>query len=371
MISSGKATTLRVHAGKQTYTVFLGNRLGAPVYRRALKGHSSPRLFLVFDSNLYACHGRRIVHNWQVKGRKLESLVIPSGEQHKLGETVASIHDWLIARGATRDDVIVACGGGVTSDIVGFAAATIFRGIKWGICATTLLGMADASIGGKTGINHAKGKNLIGAYWQPSFVIDDLQWLSTLPPREFRSGAAEIIKCAGLSGGKLLRLVSQWSELEFAPNSELLGQILTATIKYKASIVAQDERDYSVRMVLNYGHTVGHAIEQSLGYGKLTHGEAVLLGMIAALHVGELTGVPPTSQLAKFRSIIYRAASQLLKVRLSLPDIMSATGMDKKRSARNLQFVLLRQIGKPVVSEVKSSTVSAAVSKMLKELSEI
>lgn len=367
MNSSGKPTVIRVCAGAQTYPVFLGAGFGKPLYQRALSELTPSRVFLVIDSNFFVCQGRKFEQLWRSTGKPVEYVVIPSGERYKCAASVEKLHDWLIAARASCSDIIVACGGGVTSDLVGYAAGTLFRGVRWGICATTLLSMADASIGGKTGINHPSGKNLIGLYWQPSFVIDDLDWLSTLAPREFRSGAAEIIKCAGLSGGKLLRLVDDWSLQEFSPEYPRLNQIVEVSIRYKASVVARDERDAGVRMALNFGHTVGHAIEQSLSYKRLTHGEAVILGMIAALKAGEESGLAASDTLVTFKEVLRKAASHLPRVRLSLPKIMDAIKSDKKRVAETNRFVLLRRAGQPVVREISRYNIKSAVSSMLKE----
>jgi 3-dehydroquinate synthase len=356
-----------VKAERQSYPVYLGSGFDSSVYRRALLGLPMSRIFLVCDSNLFAFHGQRIESNWISTGRSVETLVIPRGERRKSAATIGHLHDWLIARGAKRDDLIVACGGGVTSDLAGFAAATLYRGVRWGICATTVLSMADASIGGKTGINRRAGKNLIGAFWQPSFVIDDLEWLSTLPPREFRSGTAEIIKSSGLAGGRLFKLVRDWSELGFQTDHPGLRQILELTVRYKGSIVARDERDTGLRMVLNFGHTIGHAIEQSLSYRKLTHGEAVILGMIAALGVGERSGSAKSATLVTFSKVLYRAASQLPAVRLSLQDIARSVVVDKKRKTTKYRFVLIERPGRPVVCEIERSMVVSAIRHMLKE----
>lgn len=345
--------------------MIVGRGLGLAVYRSALKTTRANRLFFVFDANFHALHGQTLELSWKGVIRATKSLVIPSGEKFKTRETVARIQDWAISEGAAPDDILVACGGGVTSDIVGFAAATLYRGIKWGICSSTLLSMADASIGGKTGVNLESGKNLIGAFWQPSFVVDDLNWLETLPRREFNSGLAEIIKCAGLQGGVLLSQVIEWGESGFNANYHRIEQLVKRTIQFKGMIVREDERDRSKRLTLNYGHTTAHAIEQSLDYRKLTHGEAVILGMMVAAEIENDLHVGNWESLADFRQTVASAAVKVPKVRLSLPAIMQAMDVDKKRKGGKIRMILLRRPGTAIVREVDPTTIRRALATVI------
>jgi 3-dehydroquinate synthase len=280
-------------------------------------------------------------------------------------QSVVSLHNHLIKHWISRDDLIVACGGGVTSDIVGFAASTALRGVRWGICATTLLGMVDASIGGKTGVNHSDGKNLIGSYWQPSFVIDDLEWLETLPIKEYRSGMAEVIKSAGLAGGKLLRQLSQVGDRLLDVEQPELVDLVAGTVAYKAGVVRSDERDTGVRLRLNFGHTIGHAIEQSLSFKRLTHGEAVILGMLGAMAIADRLGLSQAKRLGEFRRIVMGALSDVPSVRLDPDRILSALALDKKRTTKGTRFVLLPQPGHPIVRLVSKKEVTGAVEAMI------
>lgn len=324
------------------------------------------RIFVVYDANFYALHGKKLERSWQASRRPVESIVCPSGEGHKTIECVTYLHNHLIKQGISRNDIIIACGGGVTSDVVGFSASIVLRGIRWGVCATTLLGMVDASIGGKTGVDHPNGKNLIGSYWQPSFVIDDIQWLETLPPREFKSGMAEVIKSAGLSGGKLLgQLLQVGNDLSSVSQSELVA-LISGAVEYKASVVGRDERDQSVRLRLNFGHTIGHAIEQSLNFKRLTHGEAIILGMIGAMEIADRLGLSRADKLGGFTRAIMSALSDLPAIRLNPDRILSAVESDKKRTTEGTRFVLLPLPGKPIVRPVPRKVVVAAVEEMIR-----
>jgi 3-dehydroquinate synthase len=361
-----KYSVVKVTTGDHNYVVTIGRHLRTSVYRDVVKRLRPRRVFLVFDANFYALHGPALEHHWRKASSSVASLVLPSGETQKRQATVELIHDQLIESGLSREDLVVACGGGVTSDITGFAAATLYRGVRWGICATTLLSMADASIGGKTGVNHTKGKNLIGAYWQPSFVVDDTEWLKTLPEREFRSGSVEIIKSAGLAGGQLFRLVSRWADNSFSSSHPKLTVILKATVAYKAKVVGRDQRDFGRRLHLNFGHTIGHAVEQSLGYKRLTHGEAVLLGMIGAMSISNRLRISRTDRLEPFHRIVYGALPRVPKVKLDPDRIFDGMRFDKKRSNQKLRFVLLIEPGKPVVRDVPESGIKSAIDEIIR-----
>jgi len=234
-------------------------------------------------------------------GVKPIEMVIPSGEKSKSVSTLNKLYDFLLNEKISRQDFIIVCGGGVTSDLVGYASATTLRGIKWGIVATTLLSMVDASIGGKTGINHQAGKNVIGAFWQPSFVYSDTYFLKTLPFRELVAGYGEILKYGGLIGKRMLTKIEKYrARNDFYQDKTLIGM----SAEYKANIVSKDEREENLRMRLNLGHTFAHAIETSTGYGKLLHGEAVILGLLAAVELSNLVNPESIQPLKYYKKLI-------------------------------------------------------------------
>jgi len=287
---------------------------------------------------------------WPAVGAQLgefaHRVMLPSGEVHKTIESVEKIWDAALDAGLDRKGVILAVGGGVVGDLAGFAAATLLRGVRFVQVPTTLLAMVDASVGGKTAIDRPQGKNLVGAFHQPSAVIADTELLATLPARELRSGLAEVVKTALIADPALLELLENTNVDEL--DAAHLSPIVRASIACKARVVAADERDLTgARAALNFGHTVGHALEAHAGYSRLTHGEAVSLGMIAALRMGVARGVTAPALLDRARALLARLglptdldAEPLLE---ALPRIAS----DKKREGSRIAFVLLEDVGRP------------------------
>jgi len=293
-------------------------------------------------------------------------MVIPPGEKSKSAATLGRIHDFLIEEKISRSDMIIACGGGVTTDLVGYAAATILRGVRWGVVPTTLLGMVDAAIGGKTAINHRRGKNLIGAFWQPIFVHCDIGLLHTLPVRQMIAGLGETVKYGGLIGSGMTELLAGYLGRGKLYHQRDLIALVKLSAGYKADIVSRDERESGVRMYLNYGHTVGHAIEKAIGYGRLLHGEAVILGILAALEFGELCGIRRTRALVEYREIVTHLLTLVPHRRISLADVFDAMALDKKRRGADLRYVLLSRPGKPfVVEAVERRLIKKALQRML------
>jgi 3-dehydroquinate synthase len=363
---SHSISTINVKSARGSYPVIVGYGVEKQLATSVRKGGVGARVFAVFDANLFALHGASIERAIKQSGRPLLSAIIPSGEQTKSEKTVSQLHDLFLGEGIARHDLILACGGGVTSDVVGYAAATVLRGVRWGICATTLLSVVDASIGGKTAINHSRGKNLIGAFWPPVFVVSDLNWLGTLDQTQLRNGLGEVIKAAGLAGGRLLNDTTQSLAGGRPCAIDNLRKLIGPCIRYKARVVSQDERDQGMRQRLNYGHTFGHAVEQSLGYRRLVHGEAVILGMLGALELGERLGIGEKPSLNQFRHLVLSACAQLPQVRLDPDHILLAMRLDKKRDGKGLQFVLLKRPGHPtVVSGVPVRTIRQAVQTMV------
>jgi len=343
---------------------------GRESLRRLVRQHlAGGRLFVVYDAQLFALHGRdlqRAVGSVAARGRE---LALPVGESAKSATTLAAVYDFLLEGGVCRGDLVLACGGGVTTDLVGYAAATTLRGVRWAAVPTTLLGMVDAAIGGKTAINHSRGKNLIGAFWQPEFVHGDLQYLKTLDRRQMVAGLGEILKYAGLCGnrapyrGTLEALESVSRSGDFY-DPKILSRLILASASYKARIVEQDERDQGLRMRLNYGHTFAHAIEQAVGLGRLLHGEAVILGVVAALRLGQSMGYR-SAGLGRYLSIAESFVRLLPKRKLRQEAIRAAMELDKKRSPGQARFVLIEQLGRPILCDsIQRRHVDAALADM-------
>ncbi len=277
-----------------------------------------------------------------------ESAVVslPDGEEHKTLASVAVILDQLVASQANRDATVVALGGGVVGDIAGFAAACYMRGIAFIQVPTTLLAQVDSSVGGKTGVNHTSAKNLIGAFHQPRLVLIDTDTLTTLPDRELQAGLAEIIKYGAIADPEFFSwLESNMSEL-LGRNHNALVYAIRRSCKLKAEIVAEDEREAGRRAILNFGHTFGHAIENSVGYGEWLHGEAVAAGMLMA---AELSGIGEDEQ-QRLRNLVEAAALPAGPPAIGADRMQAAMKMDKKVKAKQLRFVLLRSLGDAYVT---------------------
>jgi len=324
-------------------------------------------IFIIYDAKVFALYGCQIAKVIKRSGLKYKELVLPSGEKTKSSSQLSMVYSYLLSNKIARNDFLLACGGGVTSDFTGYAAATILRGIKWGVLSTTLLGMVDAAIGGKTGINHKFGKNLIGAFWQPSFVICDTMFINTLSSRLIVAGLGEVLKYSGLIGKAMNDLLDEYFEAGNLFDQKYLNKIVYLSAKYKAEIVSRDEREGNLRMVLNLGHTYGHAIEKSLGYGKLQHGEAVIIGLLAAIELSERTNMKRIASLADYKNTIKQFLELIPFCSIDISDVITHMGVDKKRKGNKLLFVLLDKPGRPIISDVNNNLIRPSLYAALKE----
>ena len=287
-------------------------------------------------------------------------LEIPEGERAKTVDSLEAIWNELGALGFTRSDLIVAIGGGTTSDLAGFAAATWLRGFDWVAIPTTLAGMVDAAIGGKTGINSAYGKNLIGAFHSPIRVVVDLKWLDTISDRDFSAGLAEVIKCGFIADAKILEIVEARSLTELRNSREATQELILRAIAIKARVVGEDFRDNFAREVLNYGHTMGHAIELHSNF-QLRHGEAVSIGMIFVAELAYLRGILDVESVARHRRILSHVNLPISYSAHSLPELLPLLLLDKKTRGATLRFVAISKIGAPLrIEAVAESEIIAA-----------
>lgn len=289
--------------------------------------------------------------------RRVDSVVLPDGEQYKTVDTLMQVFGGLTDAGARRDTTVIALGGGVVGDIAGFAAASYMRGVPYIQVPTTLLAQVDSSVGGKTGVNHPAGKNLIGAFYQPRIVLIDTRTLSTLPDRELKAGLAEVIKYGAICDVEFFTWLEDNMPSLLARDAATLGTAIRRCCELKAEVVADDERETGRRAILNFGHTFGHAIERCQGYGDWLHGEAVAAGMVMA---AALSGLDATDQ--KRLSALIAAAG----LPTAPPDIPAATmrdamGLDKKAVGQSLRFVLLKKLGEAYVTSDYDKAVLEAV----------
>ena len=278
-------------------------------------------------------------------GRSFVQCLLPDGEQHKTLASAARIIDALVEARMNRDCMVIALGGGVIGDIAGFAAATYQRGVACLQLPTTLLAQVDSAVGGKTGVNHPGGKNLIGAFHQPAAVITDTDTLGTLPDRELHAGLAEVIKAALIADGAFFAWLEQQIDALLARKPEALVGAIRRACEIKAGIVARDEREQGPRAILNLGHSFGHAIETGLGHGKWLHGEAVAAGIVLAAELSARSGRLAAAEVGRVRSLLARAGLPVDPPRLGRDRMLALLGMDKKVEGGRLRLVLLDSIG--------------------------
>jgi 3-dehydroquinate synthase len=339
-------TSLRVELGERAYDLFFGAGVLGQLRTRLENVRAAGRKFaVVCDANVAAAQGTALD---RLAG-EAPRLILPSGEGTKCLRELGRIWDFLAAERLDRSSLLVAVGGGVIGDLAGFAAASYLRGIAFVQVPTTLLAMVDSSVGGKTGINLDAGKNLVGAFHQPEAVFIDPELLTTLPPREFAAGMAEVIKY-GLLGDS--RLLARLEAEPLSPQSVDLAEVVRLCCSIKAHIVEADERETAAeggRALLNLGHTFGHAIEQVTAYGSYLHGEAVAVGLCAAARLSEKMGLIGADEVSRVVAVVAaHALPTRLRTPLRLDALVEAMGRDKKVRAGGLRFVLLKAIGEAV-----------------------
>ena len=276
----------------------------------------------------------------------MATIQLPDGESFKTLDTLSTVLDKLVSSGANRDTTLVALGGGVVGDITGFAAACYMRGVGFIQVPTTLLAQVDSSVGGKTGVNHPLGKNLVGAFHQPRIVLIDTATLDTLPDRELSAGLAEIIKAGAIADAGFFDWLEANMAALVARDPEAVAHAVQRSCEIKAEVVAQDEREAGRRAILNFGHTFGHAIEHCLGYGEWLHGEAVAAGMVMA---ARLSGID-AADVERLEALLKVANLPVAPPAVGPQAMLDAMGMDKKVLNKKLRFVVLEQLGRAAVT---------------------
>ncbi|HEU4458943.1 MAG TPA: 3-dehydroquinate synthase [Methylibium sp.] len=349
-----------VGLGSRSYDIVLG--IGLLDQPRAFEGVRDAALAVVvtnttvaplYAAELVQCLGRR-------HGR-IHTIRLPDGESHKTWPTLNLVFDELLSLGADRKTILYALGGGVIGDITGFAAACYMRGIDFVQVPTTLLAQVDSSVGGKTGINHPRGKNMIGAFHQPLRVIADLDTLRTLPEREYRAGLAEVIKYGPIADAPFLGWIESSIERLLARDVEALRHAVRRSCEIKAAVVGQDEREAGLRAILNFGHTFAHAIEAGLGFGEWLHGEAVACGMAMAADLSAAVGLLPASDADRIVRLIDRAGLPVRGPALGAGRYLQLMRVDKKAEGGAIRFVLIDRLGHAVVRGVDDAQVEAVL----------
>ncbi len=326
----------------------------------------SGKAFVVSDKNIRNSYGARGLRSLRSAGFKAESFAIPAGEENKTLDVAATVYDWLVENRAERGSALIALGGGVVGDLAGFVAATYLRGMPLVHVPTSLLAMVDASIGGKTAVDHKEGKNLIGAFYQPRLVIEDVSVLKTLPKRILAEGCAEIIKHALILDEQLLTGLEERVDDLLHLDPAFAVDVVRRNVAIKGGVISEDERETGRRALLNYGHTVGHAIEAASGYSQVLHGEAISAGMMAAAEIGRRIGVTPPDLVERQRALIERFGLPLRGPKLSVDSVLEAMTLDKKVKDGVVTWVLLEGAGQAVLrSDVPEDVVREVVTKLL------
>ena len=316
---------------------------------RAAVGERARRAVIICNPTVDRLYGRRLERGLRRAGFKPQGILIGDGERFKTLATAEKLYTFLIEQRVERSDVIVALGGGVVGDISGFVAATYLRGVRFIQVPTTLLAQIDSSVGGKTGVNHALGKNLIGAFHQPTLVVIDPTTLETLPERELRAGLCEAIKYGVIRDRRLFERIRRGLDRLKQLDLDELTHLIRRSCQIKAEVVARDEREGGLRRILNFGHTVGHALEAVTRYRRFLHGEAVGHGMRAAARIAERLEMLTGDERRLIDEAVWRAGPLPSAKTLALDDIISAMAHDKKAEAGHLAFVLPTAIGRVVV----------------------
>ena len=347
-------SSVSVDLGDRSYRIEIGSGLLQRAFQHvsawpALQGTGQLRLLIVADSAVSQTHAAVLAQSLRGGGIEVQQLQIPAGESSKSWSQLQRIYDALVELAADRRTIVAAVGGGVTGDLAGFAAATYARGLRFLQVPTTLLSMVDSSVGGKTGINHPRGKNLIGAFHQPVGVLIDQSVLQTLPDREYRAGLAEVVKYGVILDADFFDYLESCTAGLNDRDPQVLSTVISRSCELKADVVRQDEYETTgLRAVLNYGHTFGHAFEALAGYGTLLHGEAVSIGMICASQLAEKLGRIPAAVTTRQRSLLEALNLPTVvpaELRVRPEEILQCMLLDKKTEGRELRFVLPSRIG--------------------------
>lgn len=361
--------SIDVKSSSGSYKVSVGRSIFKQALQQIKQTHSFEECFLFVDENVWIYHQEQITDAFHQAGYTFQYQVIPEGEQSKTVSQWKKLVDYLLRSGVRRNTPLFAIGGGVTGDLSGFVASATMRGIPLVHLPTTLLAMVDSSIGGKTGVNHETGKNLIGSFYQPLEVIADLDFLETLPPREWQNGLSEILKYGAIRDKQIIERSTFFLEEDRTPaRHPELTQLVLDCAQIKARVVEEDEFEAGTRAHLNFGHTFAHAMEKAADFSKLSHGEAVYLGMLASIHLSNLTGSAlDDAPLRKFRNLY---SFKITGESLNISALLQTMKRDKKVVDDNYRFILLHDWQQPaVVTVTKDDLIQKAWLTIRKELS--
>ena len=354
------STTLNVDLGERSYPITIGaDLLSDP---GLLDRHIGARkVAIVTNTTVAPLYLERVCAPLRAAGREVVTVVLPDGEQYKNSDSLMQIFDALLANKCDRKTTMVALGGGVIGDLTGYAAASYMRGVPFIQLPTTLLSQVDSSVGGKTGINHPLGKNMIGAFYQPRAVLADTTTLNTLPQRELAAGLAEVIKHGAIVDAAFFDWIEQNIARLVARDPQALAHAIARSCEIKADVVRQDEREGGLRAILNFGHTFGHAIEAGLGYGAWLHGEAVGCGMVMAADLSQRLGFVDAATVARIKAVVAAAGLPVAAPDLGVERWLELMEVDKKNEGGDIRFILLKPLGSPSITTAPREQLLATI----------
>ncbi len=352
--------TLQVDLGERSYPISIGQSLldDADLVSRHVRGK---RVVIVTNTVVGPLYLERLAGQLAGAGKQVTTVVLPDGEEEKNWASLMKVFDVLLAEKCDRKTTLIALGGGVIGDLTGFAAASYMRGVPFIQIPTTLLSQVDSSVGGKTGINHPLGKNMIGAFYQPQAVIADTGTLDTLPPRELSAGLAEVIKHGAIIDPPFFDWIEANIARLVAKDPEALAHAIRRSCEIKADVVRQDEREGGLRAILNFGHTFGHAIESGLGYGEWLHGEAVGCGMVMAADLSHRLGFIDAGTRERIEALVKAAGLPVEAPDLGEDRWLELMEVDKKNEGGQIKFILLKPLGTSVIMPVPQEALLATL----------
>ena len=352
--------TLQVDLGERSYPISIGQSLLAHG-KLVADAVSGERAAVVTNTVVGPLYLDALVQSLRAADKRVTEIVLPDGEEEKTWENLQRIYDGLLRDQCDRKTTVIALGGGVVGDMAGFAAATYMRGVPFVQVPTTLLAQVDSSVGGKTGINHPLGKNMIGAFYQPRAVVADTATLATLPPRELSAGLAEVIKHGAIIDAPFFDWIEANIGRLMARDPEALAYAIRRSCEIKADVVRQDEREGGLRAILNFGHTFGHAIESGMGYGQWLHGEAVGCGMVMAADLSQRLGLIDAAERERVAALVRAAGLPDVAPDLGAERWLELMQVDKKNEGGQIRFILLKPLGAPLITTVPQDALLATL----------
>lgn len=351
--------TVNVNLGANSYKIFIGENIFSEVEKFILQSDFTKKILVVTDTNVIENCANNFINNFEI-------AVIPAGETSKNLREAENLYTKAIETGLDRKSLIVALGGGVVGDLAGFVAATYMRGINFIQVPTTLLAQVDSSVGGKTAVNHALGKNLIGAFYQPKAVFIDLKTLQTLPEREIKSGLGEVVKYGVISDENFFAYLENNVEKILSRDISVMEKMVRRSCEIKAEVVGADEKESGLRRILNFGHTIAHVIEEETFYKKYRHGEAVAIGMLGAAIISKKLGKISEVEVARLKNLLERLQLPTACENLDIDKMYSAAFRDKKTVGGKINWVLMKNFGDTEISaDVPEDVVKTALRELV------